>query len=148
MWDVRGFLVILACCLFGFALAFRILFGDIQGLCIDEACTVNPFGTYARSLMSTFELAVLGVYDPAILSGSQFRILSAIVFVLAVMSVLVVALNALIAVLSDSYTRVQERAVANRRRERAEVRQSNDAGISVPLPLLGNRVSSLPLFIP
>jgi hypothetical protein len=76
--------------------------------------------------MSTFELAVLGVYDPAILSDSRFRVLSAIVFVLAVMSVLVVALNALIAVLSDSYTRVQERAVANRRRERAEVRHGND----------------------
>jgi WD40 repeat protein len=121
MWDVRGFLVILACCLLGFALAFRVLFGDIEGLCIDEACTVDPFGTYTRSLMSTFELAVLGVYDPAILSDSRFRVLSAIVFVLAVMSVLVVALNALIAVLSDSYTRVQERAVANRRRERAEL---------------------------
>lgn len=115
--------MILACCLFGFALAFRVLFGDIEGLCIDEECTVDPFGTYARSLMSTFELAVLGVYDPAILSDSQFRVLSAIVFVLAVMSVLVVALNALIAVLSDSYARVQERAVANRRRERAEVRE-------------------------
>lgn len=126
MWDVRGFLVILACCLLGFALAFRVLFGDIEGLCIDEACTVDPFGTYTRSLMSTFELAVLGVYDPAILSDSRFRVLSAIVFVLAVMSVLVVALNALIAVLSDSYTRVQERAVANRRRERAEVRHGND----------------------
>lgn len=72
--------------------------------------------------MSTFELTVLGEYDPAILVQSQFRVLSAIVFVLAVMCVLVVALNALIAVLSDSYARVQERAVANRRRERAEVR--------------------------
>jgi len=123
MWDIRGFLVILACSLFGFALSFRVLFGNIEGLCIDEACTVDPFGSYARSLISTFELAVLGVYDPAILSDSQFRVLSAIVFVLAVMSVLVVALNALIAVLSDSYARVQERAVANRRRERAEVRK-------------------------
>lgn len=84
---------------------------------------MDPFGSYARSLISTFELSVVGVYDPAILSDSQFRILSVIVFVFAVMSVLVVALNALIAVLSDSYARVQERAVANRRRERAEVRQ-------------------------
>ena len=120
-WDVRGFVIVLACCLFGFALAFRVLFGNIEGLCIDEECTVNPFGSYARSLISTFELTVLGVYDPTILSDSQFRILSAIVFVLAVMCVLVVALNALIAVLSDSYARVQENATANRRRERAEV---------------------------
>lgn len=113
--------MILACCLFGFALTFRVLFGNIEGICIDEQCTVDPFGSYARSLMSTFELTVLGQYDPAILTQSQYRILSGIFFVLAVMCVLVVALNALIAVLSDSYARVQERAVANRRRERAEV---------------------------
>ena len=114
MWDVRGFLVILACCLFGFSLAFRVLLGDLEGFCIDEECTVDPFGTYARSFFSTFELAVLGVCDPSILSRSQFRVLSVIVFVLAGMSVRVVALNALIAVLSDSCARGQDRAVANR----------------------------------
>lgn len=35
--------------------------------------------------------------------------------------ILIVALSALISVLADSYARVQENAVANRRKERAEV---------------------------
>ena len=122
--DVRGFVIVLVCCLFGFALAFRALYGNIPGICVDDdgtECDVHPFGSFGRSLLSTFELAVLGVYDPAILYDGQFRILSVLFFVLAVMCVIVIALNALIAVLSDSYARVQENATANRRRERAEL---------------------------
>jgi hypothetical protein len=125
--DIRGFAIVLLCCLFGFALMFRVLYGNIPGICIGDdgdggtECDLHPFGSFGRSLLSTFQLAVLGVYDPAILSDGQFRILSVLCFILAVMSVLVIALNALIAVLSDSYARVQENATANRRRERAEL---------------------------
>ena len=69
-------------------------------------------------------MTILGVYDEGIIEGIQYQYIAVIVFVLAVMSVLVIALNALIAVLSDSYARVQESATANRRRERAEVRNA------------------------
>lgn len=54
-----------------------------------------------------------------VLYDARFRVLAALTFVLAVTCVLVVAPNALISILADSYAKVQEDSVANRRRERA-----------------------------
>jgi hypothetical protein len=109
--DVRGFLVILFSILFGFAVTFRILFGD----------NGDPyFDSLRRSFLSTFEITILGTYDPSLLyDEASFRALSTVIFILAVTCVLVIALNALISILADSYAKVQEHAVANRRNERA-----------------------------
>ena len=128
--DVRGFLVVLLAILVGFSIAFRVLFAQHSPLCMVELvedgslvqeCDINPFGSLRRSLIATFELAILGSYDNAILYESDFSFLAALTFVLAITTVLVVALNALISVLADSYARVQENASANRRKEKAEV---------------------------
>jgi len=110
--DVRGFLIILAAILAGFSVAFRVLFG-VTG---DES-----FGSLRRSFLSTFELTILGSYDPALLFETQFTALTVVIFILAVTCVLVIALNALISILADSYARVQENAVANQRRELASL---------------------------
>jgi hypothetical protein len=66
-------------------------------------------------------MTILGTYSSGLLDSTQHTGLAILTFVGAVVSVLVVALNALIAVLADSYARVQEKAVANQRKERAEL---------------------------
>ena len=108
--DVRGFLFILFAILVGFSVAFRVLFSEVN----DEG-----FGSLRRSFLSTFELVTTGSYEPSMLYGAEWNVLAALTFVLAVTCVLVIALNALISILADSYARVQENAVANRRKEQA-----------------------------
>ena len=128
--DVSGFTCVLAVILFGFTVSFRLLLGSVDGECelelndagvIGEDCKVAPFHSMWRSFLSTFELTIVGSYNPGVFDDTDHTLLAVFTFVLAVTCVLVVALNALIAVLSDSYARVQENAVGNLRRERAEL---------------------------
>ena len=128
--DVRGFLAILFCILLGYTAAFRILFGHVAGQCeleldendiVQQSCAEDPFGSYPRAFVSSFQMIILGEYEEGILYESQYTVLAILVFILAVTCVLIVALNALISILADSYARVQENAAANRRKERAEV---------------------------
>jgi hypothetical protein len=126
--------VVLFSIIIGFSTSFRLLFANIEPSCsleidaetdsIVQECDENPFGSLRRSILSTFEMTILGSYEPSLLYESQFSTLSILTFVLAVTCVLVVALNALISLLADSYARVQENATANRRREKAEVRSA------------------------
>ncbi len=134
-WDVRGFLVVLLSIIVGFSASFRLLFASSDPVCeleldqetdeLVQACFGSPFGSLRRAILSTFELTILGSYEPALLHESPHTTLSILVFVLAVTCVLVVALNALISLLADSYARVQEDATANQRREKAEVRMKS-----------------------
>jgi WD40 repeat protein len=128
--DVQGFMVVLLSILLGFTTSFRLLFGKAVGKCFisldqndgfDQTCDPDPFNSFGRSLLSTLQLTILGNYDDGILEGTEYTFLAIFTFVVAILCVFVVTLNALIAVLSDSYARVQENAVANRRKERAEL---------------------------
>jgi hypothetical protein len=111
-------MVVLLVILIGFSVSFRLLFASNPPVCsieIDEetdslvqSCDMNPFGSLRRSFLSTFELTILGSYDPAMLHESQFSALAILTFIVAVTCVLVVVLNALISLLADSYARVQE----------------------------------------
>lgn len=129
-WDVRGFLVVLLSIIVGFSASFRLLFATNESACelelgsdgLVQECYGNPFGSFRRAVLSTFELTILGSYEPSLLYDSKYTALSVLVFILAVTCVLVVALNALISLLADSYARVQEDATANKRKEKAEVR--------------------------
>ena len=127
---MRGFLIILFVILIGFTTTFRILFGDVGGQCeltideqdaIGEECEVDPFGSYFRAFISSFQMVILGQYEPSLLYESQYSFLAIVIFIVSVTGVFIVALNALISVLADSYARVQEQSAANRRKERAEV---------------------------
>jgi hypothetical protein len=89
---VKGFLIILFSILVGFAVAFRLLFGDTEN---------ENFGSLRRSFLSTFELTVTGSYDPDFLFESKYSIVASLTFILAITCVLVVALNALISILAD-----------------------------------------------
>lgn len=96
----------------GFSVAFRLLYGETG----DES-----FGSLRRSFLATFEMTITGSYDPALMFEARYKVLAVVIFILAITCVLVVALNALISILADSYARVQENAVANRRRELASL---------------------------
>ena len=128
--DVRGFLIVMVIILLGFSAQFRILFSPVYGQCqtvlgdgntIVNECDGVPFGTMARSILSTFEITILGAYDSDILYENENHILAGFIFMIAVTVIFVISLNALIAVLGDSFSRVQENVTANRRRERAEL---------------------------
>lgn len=128
--DVKGFLLILFVILIGFTTTFRILFYDADGGCeltidendfLQEECQQDPFGSYYDAFVSSFQMVILGSYEPSLLYESEYSVLAIIIFILAVTGVFIVALNALISVLADSYARVQENAAANRRKERAEL---------------------------
>lgn len=133
-YDIRGFVLILACIVTGFTISFRLLLRDVEGPCqltisdsetyksqVIEECMNAPYGSAPRALLSTFQLAILGAYDQELFENSNFYHFASVVFVLAVTVCLVVCLNALVAILSDSYSRVQEHATANRRKEKAEL---------------------------
>mmetsp|Transcript_5230 Transcript_5230/g.9965 ORF Transcript_5230/g.9965 Transcript_5230/m.9965 type:complete len:1602 (+) Transcript_5230:107-4912(+) len=128
--DVRGFVVVIISILIGFTVAFRLLLANVPGECkavieddnvLVNDCDGDPFGNLSRAILSTFELTIMGSYDPSILYDGTEIFLVSIVFVVAVTVILVVALNALIAVLGDSFSRVQEKVAATRQRERAEL---------------------------
>ena len=123
-------MVVLSTILVGFSTAFRLLFANNYPTCdleinpdstLVEVCDENPFGTLRKSILSTFELTILASYESGLVYESQNSALATLVFVTAVTCVLVVVLNALISLLADSYARVQENAVANRRKEKAQV---------------------------
>ena len=95
--DVRGFIVVIVSILFGFTVAFRLLFAGVEGECIvnlDESnvlhneCDDPSFGTLGRSLLSTIELTISGDTN-LLLSLNQIR--SA--FLIATRFILVVVLN-------------------------------------------------------
>ena len=110
--DVRGFLIILFSILMGFAVSFRSIYADTGDI---------AFSSLRRSFLSTFELTITGSYEPELLFSAKYSALAVVLFILAITCVLVVALNALISILADSFARVQEKAVANRRRELASL---------------------------
>jgi hypothetical protein len=113
---------------------------------LKEDCNDAPYGNLPQALFSTFQLALLGQYDSGMFEDSEYMYLASFLFILAVVVVLVVALNALIALLGDSYSRVQEKATANQRKERAEVRRNFSLGL-VHLPrLLGLTITCRFLF--
>jgi hypothetical protein len=104
---------------------------------LKEDCNDAPYGNLPQALFSTFQLALLGQYDSGMFEDSEYMYLASFLFILAVVVVLVVALNALIALLGDSYSRVQEKATANQRKERAEVRRHVRLDLVHLLLLLG-----------
>jgi hypothetical protein len=105
-------MIILFAILVGFSVAFRLLFRETGDA---------SFGSLRRSFLNTFEMTIVGSYDPLLLFEAKYSVLAVLTFILAVTCVLVVALNALIFILADSYPRVQEDATANRRKEQCSL---------------------------
>ena len=69
---------------------------------------VAGLGGFFTALLTTFNVAILGNFSPGSFDLSVVPWVSEVVFILLMSGVTVVALNALIALLGDSYDRVQE----------------------------------------
>jgi len=118
--DVQGFAVVMLVILVGFTVAFRLV---LEGNCnsgTQQNCSPS-FTQPVVAFFATLQLSLLSVYDPIIFQGNDNKLLLLLIFFLAVTIVTVVSLNALISILGDSYSRVQEHATANQRMERAQL---------------------------
>ena len=135
MIDMSGFLIILFVIIAGFAVIFRSLLLNLEGECeielldndgsgttsFENDCNSPPFDSLGMSFYKVFNMAVLGDFENDYFDNSVSPWFSRLVFVVLVVVVTVIALNALIALLGDSYSRVQENITANKNMERAKL---------------------------
>ena len=136
MKDMRGFVLTLCVILAGFTVIFRILFHTVEGNCdvilsdLDDdgavvdfdmrsECSRGPFEQFALVAFGVFNMGIMGEFDTDNFDDSVSPWASRVCFVLLVVVVTVIALNALIALLGDSYSKIQENMVADRNFERA-----------------------------
>jgi len=111
--DIYPFLVLLAICIVGFALAFTIMLPD------------QPRFQFPMGLLTSYEM-MLGAWDLDQFADykpggiDRLAVLSVIAFVLYTGFVLIVAMNLLIAIMGDSYDRVRESQAVHGRLQRAE----------------------------
>ena len=125
--DILPFLVILATVMVASAFVFYLLFYRYA-----REDGVGPRNIYAReegedlvfgwnaALFSQFTL-MLGDFSTELLENSPYPRLVKVVFILVMLFVNIVMLNLLIAIMGDSYDKVQENAFLEYRREKARV---------------------------
>ena len=127
--DMSGFAVLLGLLLHFFTIMLMLLFADAR----DDADfgdddqvvglgggSLHALGGFFTALLTTFDIAILGNFSPGSFQLSTAPWLSQLVFVVMMMGIMVVALNALIALLGDSFERVQDSKAAKTSRLRAQ----------------------------
>ncbi|GMH67844.1 hypothetical protein TL16_g04785 [Triparma laevis f. inornata] len=120
--DVRPFLIVMMVIILGSSVAFNLLLSHAE----DEGGD-KPYSGWWTSFFSVFLMSVLGdfdtgLFDKAGMHPSEFsKLVTQLVFLFVVLFITVVALNALIALLGDSYAKVSEFETANKKKERAEL---------------------------
>ncbi|GMI43165.1 hypothetical protein TeGR_g15080, partial [Tetraparma gracilis] len=140
--DVKPFLVVITVIILGSSVAFRLLLGKIpnpefcsvmlgtddepaEGATWDTThtwdCDDHPYGGVWSSFMSVFLMSVLGDFDTGLFEESPNKVVSQFMFLFVSIFVTVIALNAIIALLGDSYSKVSEQENANKNKERAEL---------------------------
>ena len=82
--------------------------------------SLRALGGFFTALLTTFDIAILGNFSPGSFQLSAVFWLSQLVFVVMMMGIMVVALNALIALLGDSFERVQDSKAAKTSQLRAQ----------------------------
>ncbi|EGD80207.1 hypothetical protein PTSG_10886 [Salpingoeca rosetta] len=102
-YDMRYFLLVLGISIVAAWTSFRLLLRD------DSALPVEELGDPANGLLLMFNMLLLADFDLATFDG-DYVVLLRILFVISMVLVPVVLLNLLIALMSDSYERIQDRA--------------------------------------
>jgi len=127
--DMSGFAILLGLLLYFFTIMLMLLFADarqkanfgdddqVVGL---GGGSLHALGGFFTALLTTFDIAILGNFSPGSFQLSTAPWLSQLVFVVMMMGIMVVALNALIALLGDSFERVQDSKAAKTSRLRAQ----------------------------
>ena len=80
-----------------------------------------PYGTMSRSIWNVFEMSILGSFDTGIFDSSKHGNISRFMFFIMEIYISLVSLNALIALLGDSYGNVQQNQNANKRYEKVQL---------------------------
>ena len=147
---MSGFIVVVATLVYFSAVAFLLLFanqvGDNDELAddMDDDTALglrksSPVSRFFYALLTMFNMGILGNFSTEGFASSANQEWTTILFIIYMVLVMVVALNAVIAVLGDSFEKVQERKTAEQNRERAgliieyydtmSVKQRNDLEI-------------------
>jgi len=100
--DIRYFSVLLIVVMSGTAFAFHILLWGVS---------TSGFSTPSTTAFSVFNMLLLGSFTTDDFAQGRFTMLLRVFFTLSALIVPIILLNLLIAIMSDSYERVQDKAV-------------------------------------
>lgn len=101
--DMRYFLVVLSIALLAAGSAFYALLHNSES----ESEANNPFRTPGAALFFMFRMLILGDFDTDSFVFGEYKVLVQVLFVLVMVLTLIILLNLLIALMSDSYERIQ-----------------------------------------
>eukprot|EP00050_Salpingoeca_kvevrii_P022764 m.131736 g.131736 ORF g.131736 m.131736 type:complete len:284 (-) comp9818_c0_seq6:189-1040(-) len=104
--DMRSFLAILGIAVLGLSSAFYALLSHQTLDTGDE----NPFRGPGHALFYMFNMLLLGAFDTSTFVFGDYEELAQVLFVGGMVFTLIILLNLLIALMSDSYERIQDRA--------------------------------------
>lgn len=108
--DMKFFLLMLGIVLTGFAEAFWIM---------SKGDHTMPFGTVSKAFLSSFDF-MLGNSDSDF-SGTSSKVLATLLYVMFMIIVALLLLNLLIALMGESFSRVNEKGPAQFRYEQAKI---------------------------
>ena len=129
--DMRSFMIVVFALLFAFMTAFALLFASVpHGRApSDNAMVADAFGTEWNAAVSTFGMIFYAV-DVAIFEQATYPALCYLLFFVYTLVQSVILLNLLIAIMSDSYEKVQERARIEGRTLFVETMLENEREVS------------------
>jgi hypothetical protein len=104
--DMRHFMVILLVAVLASASSFYALLHHIHPLHVDDGDD-NPFRGAGQTLFFMFKMLLLGDFDTDLFLLGEYVALLQVLFVFSMMLTLIILLNLLIALMSDSYSRIQ-----------------------------------------
>ena len=123
VYDMRYFMLVLCISIAAVWTSFRLLLLD------DATLPLEELGDPANGLLLTFNMLLLADFDLATFDG-EYTVLLRILFVLSMIMTPIVLLNLLIALMSDSYERIQDQADLEFQYLRARILAEQEAWLS------------------
>eukprot|EP00808_Paulinella_micropora_P021872 g71720.t1 len=127
MVDMRFFLLVLSIAIFAVANAFFIL---LRPECLHSGCADANYANPLTTLLFSFTMLILADFDLSVMSSSSFFPLLALLFVVSMIFITIILLNLLIALMSDSFERIQDRAMMEFELQRGRLVNDHDAFMS------------------
>jgi len=149
VYDMRFFLAIMFLVIIAFSFIFRLILQDTAADCglvptrdddnpltgfedIAPDCDPGPFGGPFRSLVSTFQMVFTGAYDEEVFikqlekyddytTGELYFYFAWLWFSVLIIVIVVVSLNAMIALLGNSFQNIKDDELAQKRMDRLEL---------------------------
>eukprot|EP00668_Euglena_longa_P035059 GGOE01045031.1.p1 GENE.GGOE01045031.1~~GGOE01045031.1.p1 ORF type:complete len:444 (-),score=165.93 GGOE01045031.1:295-1626(-) len=112
IWDVKWFMLVLLLAVMASSNAFYVLIRarpECMGPDIADSCDPNWLFV-GSTLFTTFNMVILGSFDTASFVAGPYSGLLQALFVVTMLLVTIVLLNLLIALMGDSYQRIQDRS--------------------------------------